>query len=589
MLGLLYRLPAAPALSHQRITYLVITRNMSILKFVSKKRKDYDAWDETEMGTQLKVRKLEACTDLHEGIQRARHYDTIQDLPLRWDYGSWTQEQTVQQLHKRKLSTLADEGQADMLLRVQVSDRRRDYDVWKGADIVRQAAARGFTWKAGGTNLSKPEVLEKIRLFDRQVDCPSVITQPPPTKQDKKKRRPALPTERDEELFGGCESDEDNVGRPFQPPNDPRKTRKMQAREKLCNGLELERKTAGYEDILQHCKDRCKQQKGPSPDNSGAVVECAFINDKTGPDEDDDRRGKYQDERSFQNARRSNQWLTAGNSGYFCLWCRRHFHICKEENQQREVTPWVGVACKNWRKLSDKVKSNKDSQLHKKAATQEAMRINPSEGLEGVTEMGRITNRAALLKIIASEYWLVKHEMPHTEKLTKLLDLMKRFDKPLDDFSRASKNATYSSSMIASDILMCVNDVLKESILERIKKMKYVSLLVDETEDIRHLEQVAMMVRGVCEEGDVMELFYGMVPIREARNAENLFSFLEERVGTVVRRFEADENGAAEPRGEGICCSGVGFDGASTMQGHIRGLQMRCKYAWEVSCCTFGA
>ncbi len=62
-------------------------------------------------------------------------------------------------------------------------------------------------------------------------------------------------------------------------------------------------------------------------------------------------------------------------------------------------------------------------------------------------------------------------------------------------FLKAVGNAKYTSNTIQNEILECLSDMVRESIISEVKENKYFSIIVDETRDLKKKEQLSLVLR----------------------------------------------------------------------------------------------
>lgn len=74
----------------------------------------------------------------------------------------------------------------------------------------------------------------------------------------------------------------------------------------------------------------------------------------------------------------------------------------------------------------------------------------------------------------------------------------------------ASRNCTYLSPEIQNDLISCMADVVVKDIVCQVKTAKFFSILLDETTDIGHLEQISFILRYVDHQCNIQERFIGM-------------------------------------------------------------------------------
>ncbi|XP_019089182.1 PREDICTED: zinc finger MYM-type protein 1-like [Camelina sativa] len=123
--------------------------------------------------------------------------------------------------------------------------------------------------------------------------------------------------------------------------------------------------------------------------------------------------------------------------------------------------------------------------------------------------------------------------------------------------NNAPKNNQMISPKIQKEIVNCFAEEVVKSIIEEIDYGVF-GLLVDESADISHKEQMAVVFRFVDKSGAVKERFIGVVHVKETSSAslksaiDNLFA----KYGLSLKRLR-----------------GQGYDGASNMKGEFNGLR----------------
>ncbi|XP_059277929.1 uncharacterized protein LOC132032174 [Lycium ferocissimum] len=105
-----------------------------------------------------------------------------------------------------------------------------------------------------------------------------------------------------------------------------------------------------------------------------------------------------------------------------------------------------------------------------------------------------------------------------------------------------------------------VDSCAKETIKAIIEDLDgdYFGILVDESKDISHKEQMAIVLRYVNKEGEVVERFVGIIHVSDTSTRslkEAIHSFLSDHLLS-----------PSQIRGQG-------YDGASNMQGELNGLK----------------
>ncbi|XP_060210282.1 uncharacterized protein LOC132637161 [Lycium barbarum] len=166
--------------------------------------------------------------------------------------------------------------------------------------------------------------------------------------------------------------------------------------------------------------------------------------------------------------------------------------------------------------------------------------------------------------------YLLKEGMPfrgHNECVTStrrghFLDFLKWYADKKEDvktvvLEKAPKNNTTTSPDIQKDI---VNSCAKETVNAIIEDLNedYFGILVDESKDVSHKEQMALVLRYVNKEGKVIERFLGLVHVKDT-SAKSL----KEAIYSLLLDHSLSRS---QIRGQG-------YDGASNKQGEINGLK----------------
>ncbi|XP_040068957.2 zinc finger MYM-type protein 1-like isoform X1 [Ixodes scapularis] len=145
----------------------------------------------------------------------------------------------------------------------------------------------------------------------------------------------------------------------------------------------------------------------------------------------------------------------------------------------------------------------------------------------------------------------------------EIVNILKKYDPVLrGHLESGPKNASYISNRIKKDILESLHAAIFSSIVHRIEG-KTVSLMCDETSDCSHHEQLSVVIRYFCEiKNRPVEVFLTLDRLKNL-DSDSVFSTLQ----AVLNTINVSWNSA----------SSVCFDGASTMSGHVAGVQAKCK------------
>nr|XP_016488240.1 PREDICTED: zinc finger MYM-type protein 1-like [Nicotiana tabacum] len=143
-----------------------------------------------------------------------------------------------------------------------------------------------------------------------------------------------------------------------------------------------------------------------------------------------------------------------------------------------------------------------------------------------------------------------------------LLDLLKWYANKKDDVKKVVlENAPKNDIMICPNIQKnivssCAKETLK-TIVEDLN-VDYFEILVDESKDVSHKEQIALILSYVNKEGKVIERFLSIVHVKDT-SAKSL----KEAIYSLLLEHSLSKSQIREQ----------GYDGASNMQGEVNGLK----------------
>ena len=186
-------------------------------------------------------------------------------------------------------------------------------------------------------------------------------------------------------------------------------------------------------------------------------------------------------------------------------------------------------------------------------------------------------NTAALLVIVDSIQFLVKQGLGlrgsnwvkgskrEDGNFSSLLDFLSKYSPELKShILHSPKNARYRSPQIQNEFIAINGNMIRQSIVDECNSSLFWSIMADETTDVSTKEQVSVCARYIRRNNqhglEVCEEFLGYCSVPTA-NAEGITSAIV---------------GLAE--GAGLTMAqlvGKGFDGASTMSGHVSGVSAR--------------
>ena len=136
-------------------------------------------------------------------------------------------------------------------------------------------------------------------------------------------------------------------------------------------------------------------------------------------------------------------------------------------------------------------------------------------------------------------------------------------DKLLEDNIRtAPKNMQLTSWNVQNQIILICGQMIKENIVEKIKKAEMYTIIADETTDRNKREQLALVLRYVTENGTVREDMVAMLNP-------------DKTTGEVLAQAITD---ALQKLGLSLdCVRGQAYDGGGNMSGRISGAQSRIR------------
>ena len=201
-----------------------------------------------------------------------------------------------------------------------------------------------------------------------------------------------------------------------------------------------------------------------------------------------------------------------------------------------------------------------------KVALESEMSLRQGSVAQQLRQIGdeeRIRNRKCIESLIRCTHFLVRHHIPHTTNYEGLIELVLDCGAPyLAEFlEKACKNATYRSTTSVVEFVAAISNWIDESLLNRLRKAPYYSVMLDECTDITVVEEMSVFFRWT-ENGEPVEHFFDVLPLKKT-NAESITTVLMDYL--VQKELSLS------------CLVGMGFDGAATFSGRTTGVQARIK------------
>lgn len=243
-------------------------------------------------------------------------------------------------------------------------------------------------------------------------------------------------------------------------------------------------------------------------------------------------------------------WLEYSISGdrMYCFACR----LFAKENDKNYETNWCIEGMKNWKKATEKINAHEKCKIHLQSVIDWTLFMS-GKGIEkGISNMHKRTyseqskrieeNRAVLKRLLDIIMFLAKQNLAlrgHDESensdnkgnFLELVELVAKYDQVLyKHLSQSKEKEKYLSATIQNDFIEALRSVVNDSIINDVMKSGVFSVIIDETTDAAHREQVSFTLR-FCQEGEIYETFLKFSSV-ERTTAESLqkelLDFLEE-------------------------------------------------------------
>lgn len=232
----------------------------------------------------------------------------------------------------------------------------------------------------------------------------------------------------------------------------------------------------------------------------------------------------------------------------------------------------------NHKKFHEHAKSHALSQWHREAVEKSSnfLSVMNSEkkSVDVLVNQGLAhqiqSNRNKLKPILSSILFCATHDLPLRGKkdsqavFNDLLHFREESgDVTLaDHLKTAPKNASYISHRVQNELIEITATVLRNELVDKIHLNEVFSILADETMDVSGVEQLSLGVRYVdMTEKCIKEDFLGFTPLQDGLGAESVAS----AITSTLKAWGLNLNKVV----------GQGYDGCSTMAGHLTGVHKR--------------
>lgn len=126
-----------------------------------------------------------------------------------------------------------------------------------------------------------------------------------------------------------------------------------------------------------------------------------------------------------------------------------------------------------------------------------------------------------------------------------------------EHYEKHSANASYLSHITQNEIVRCCGEVITDSIISDIKESNYFSILADEVMDSLNKEQLSLVLRYVDKNFNIKESFVKFIHLATGLSGKSL----ADSILSSIYDLGLDITD----------CRGQGYDGASSVSGHING------------------
>ncbi|XP_078529616.1 zinc finger MYM-type protein 1-like [Lissotriton helveticus] len=248
-------------------------------------------------------------------------------------------------------------------------------------------------------------------------------------------------------------------------------------------------------------------------------------------------------------------------------------------------TPWTKKGVKDLKHLSDKVKKHAHTKTHMENLTRlgmlgdkpieahisEAYQTNIRKHNEAVDR-----NRHVLSKIIDCIRFCGDFELAlrgHDESegsanpgiFLGLVDLIASIDHVFEEHLSSATVFKGTSKIIQNELLECMLEIVKSTIVQQLKKTDFVAIQADDTTDVATNTQSVLVFRYLDSDNKVVERFYGFTHLKDAC-AESISSVILQELNLIFPE---------QPQKQKLIAQS--YDGAAVMSGTSGGVQKKIK------------
>ena len=272
------------------------------------------------------------------------------------------------------------------------------------------------------------------------------------------------------------------------------------------------------------------------------------------------------------------QWLTKWTwldyaperQAVFCTVCKQAKDMNMIKNTNFAKDAFLVGGFQNWKKATERFLMHESSEIHRTAASSmncvsKGVNIMSSLSLSAQREMAAA--RQCLLKLLTSITFLAGQGLAmhgkHDERsnFNQLLILRAADDPALLSWLNRTKYK-WMSHDIQNDMLELLSDYVLRKLCVELRAQAAYAVMVDETTDCSHHEQMAVCIRLCTSQLEINEVFVGFYEL-EKQDAATLLKVVLD----ILLRLQLDIGR----------CRGQCYDGAANVAGHLHGLQMKVR------------
>lgn len=288
------------------------------------------------------------------------------------------------------------------------------------------------------------------------------------------------------------------------------------------------------------------------------------------------------------------EWLeySPSTDAMFCFSCR----VFGKTNSMFYEYNWTRNGVRNWKKALEKIYKHEESNVHLNAIVDWKQFVDKAGIETGMSKWAELAfkkrvkkieeNKAILGRLLDIILFLACQNLPlrgHDERkdshnrgnFLELVTLLQKYDPVLAKHMETSKaKELYCSPDIQNDCIKALGQAVEESIIKKLKEAGCFSLIVDETTDSGHKEQVSITLRFALN-GEIHESFMCFKEVSNTRAdtlSNLLLDFLQDKGLSITH------------------VRGQAYDGASNMSGQYSGVKTRILQrnprAFYVHCCN---